>query len=160
MEKRIMEKKVDRVDPQLKLAILALKDIYDRHVWETLDSTINWAEKLFVDTPAEGKKIFKMSDLNFFSQFVPEFGMRFTIEMVFRCDPKKVYIAVCSLNPPGSLYDENPEFEKAVLFTGVDFNSKMSGQKFAQPMFTFKNLPLNPKLHMIIDIKEFDFGKK
>ena len=36
----------------------------------------------------------------------------------------------------------------------------MSAQRFSQPLFTFKNLPLNSKLNIIIDVKEYDVNQK
>lgn len=52
--------------------------------------------------------------------------MRVGLEMILRGEPKSIYIATLSLNPPGSLYKVPPVFEKAVLFTEIDWNSRQT----------------------------------
>lgn len=91
----------------------------------TLEEITEWAQSLFKDIPIGNKKFL---DLSFFSQYIPDFGMRFNVEMILRSEPKNIYIAIASLNPPGALYQDKPEFEKAVLFTQINWESKMSAQ--------------------------------
>ena len=45
-------------------------------------------------------------DLNYFSQFISEIGFKFGVEMIFNWDPSLIYVWLCSLNPPGSMYNK------------------------------------------------------
>jgi len=71
-----------------------------------------------------------------------------------------IYVAVCSINPPGSLYQDEIGFEKVIVFNEVDFNSHVKGQKFLETFYAFVNVPPSENVHMIIDIKAIKFDKK
>lgn len=156
-EELIFQYKVKRPDSHLKTVMVYLKESFKRQKIETLDEITEWAKTLFKNVSPENWVFLNM---NFFSQCIPEFGLRFGLEMILRGEPKSIYIATMSLNPPGSLYKTPPVFEKSVLFTEIDWESKQSAQKFSQELYTFWNLPLDLNLHFIIDIKEFNTKDK
>ena len=52
-----------------------------------------------------------MINMNYSSEYISEIGFRFAIDMMYNCPPGQVYVVICSLNPPGSLYKKEPNFE-------------------------------------------------
>mmetsp|Transcript_1227 Transcript_1227/g.1185 ORF Transcript_1227/g.1185 Transcript_1227/m.1185 type:complete len:160 (+) Transcript_1227:525-1004(+) len=102
----------------------------------------------------------KMLDYDYFSQYIPRIGLRFGIEMMFNTEPKQLYLAVVSINPPASIYQRYPRFEKAIFFSDIDFDSPWSAQRFNELLFSMKNMPSNPKTTLIIDIKAVRFLNK
>ena len=99
-------------------------------------------------------------NLNYFSQYIPEIGFRFSIDLVYNCDPSMIYVVICSINPPGSLYKEKKSFERLIVYSDVNFDSHVRGQKFTETFYAFVNVPIDKKAHMIIDVKSIKFKKK
>lgn len=157
-EAEILKEKANRPDPpMLSVATTtqALLGLRDKLSLGELRATLENAFNNFKAYDLE-----KMMDYNFFSQYIPRIGFRVSIDMMFNTDPKKLYVAVMSVNPPAALYQKNPKFEKAILFTDIDYNSPWSAQSFNETTFTLKNMPSNQKTTLIVDIKAVNFLAK
>lgn len=82
-------------------------------------------------------------DMNFFSQYIPLFGFRFNIDMIYGLGAKanRMYFVVCSLNPPGRLYNKNDRsFDNIKTFNKIDFGSKLGGISFREDMKQYRNV--------------------
>ena len=98
-------------------------------------------------------------DLNYFSQFIPEIGLKFSIDLMYNCDPNLIYVGIWSVNPPGGLYNEPKNFGKVVLYNEIDFKSYIRAQKFSDIFYSFVNVPMQASSNVIIDIKSIKFLK-
>lgn len=157
-EAEILKEKASRPDPPMLNVITSTKELLGYKDQMSVPELRVAIENAFDNYKAH--ELEKMLDYNFFSQYIPRIGMRFAVEMMFNTDPKQLYVAVVSINPPGSLYQKNPKFEKAILFTDIDFQSPWSAQAFNEMLFTFKNMPSNIKTTFIVDIKAVQFIDK
>lgn len=71
-----------------------------------------------------------------------------------------IYVVICSINPPGSVYQKDRSFDKTIIYSDVNFDSNVRGQKFTETFYAFVNVPIDKKAHMIIDVKSIKFKKK
>lgn len=71
-----------------------------------------------------------------------------------------MYVAICSINPPGSLYQEEKRNEKVIVYNEINFDSNVKAQKFLETFYAFVNVPTDENAHMIVDIKSIKFRKK
>jgi hypothetical protein len=157
-EAEILREKVSRIDPPMQNVIASTKELLGIQEQMSVPELRATLISQFDNYKAYEHE--KMLDYNFFSQYIPRIGMRFAVEMMFKTEPKQLYIAVVSVNPPGSIYQKYPKFEKAILFTDIDFQSAWTAQAFNEMMFTFKNMPSNIKTTFVIDIKAVQFLDK
>jgi hypothetical protein len=147
-----------RPDPNIIKAANAAKEILGNNEKLTIQELRVFLENSFNST--RSLKDQKMMNYNFFSQYIPRIGLRFAVEMMFNTEPKQLYLAVVSVNPPAAIYQKYPTFEKAFLFTDIDFESPWSAQRFNEMLFTLKNIPSSKKTTFIIDIKAVTFLQK
>ena len=157
-EAEILNEKSMRPDPPMTSVIKETKRLLKIQEQLSMPELRVAVEKAFDDFKASDSQ--KMMDYNFFSQYIPRIGLRFAVEMMFNTEPKQLYLAVVSVNPPASIYQRHPKFEKAILFTDIDFDSPWSAQAFNELLFTLKNMPSDPKTTFIIDIKAVKFYDK
>lgn len=95
----------------------------------------------------------------YFSSYVSKLGFKFGVDLMFNVTPGQLYIVLCSLNPPGSLYGKDPTFDKVLMYTDIDFKSPVGMQKFLETFYTIKNVPVDYRTHIIIDIKSVKLRK-
>lgn len=57
------------------------------------------------------------------------------------------------------IINKEPSFEKVIIFNEINYKSYTGAQTFHEIMYTFKNIPIDYKTHMIIDIKAVKFKK-
>lgn len=157
-EAEILKEKSMRADPLMMKAANATKELLGDQDKMSAPELRVFLDNAFSNVTAYKDQ--KMLNYNFFSQYIPRIGMRFAVEMLFNTEPKQLYLAIASVNPPASIYQKYPKFEKAILFTDIDFTSPWSAQRFTEMLFTLKNMPSNPKTTFIIDIKAITFLKK
>jgi len=154
-EAEILKEKSLRPDPSMMNVATTTKDILFNKTKMSVPEMKVWLDGIFNNY--KSLKDHKMLNYNFFSQYIPRLGIRFAVEMMFNTDPEFLYVAVVSVHPPGSLYQKYPKFEKAIMFTDLDFDSPWTAQKFNEIMFTFKNMPSNHRAVFIIDIKAISY---
>jgi len=167
-ELAILEEKTKRIDPPVANSIpacrLALvndkkfKSRLKKNVRKTKyeDVTnIDFLEQVFED---KSKTPEFFLDLNYFSQYIPSIGFMFNIDLLFNFDPSMVYVAVCSINPPGSLYQENMSTDRMVVYSEVDFKSNVQAQRFNESFYMLKHLPMNQRSHLVVDVKAIKFS--
>ena len=99
-------------------------------------------------------------DLNYFSQYIPEIGFRFSVDLVYNLDPNMMYVVICSVNPPGSFYRDEKSLDRIIVYNNIDFESRVKGQKFMETFYGFINIPIKKNTHMIVDVKSIKFRKK
>ena len=168
-ELRIYDEKIIRKDPLVTESLDHLKEIArnDKNFKKKIKKLFKkkaveellpdeFISCLFDDVERAPQELI---DVNYFSQYIPEIGFRFSLDLIFHCDPYQIYAAVCSINPPGSLYQEEPGYEKVIVFNEIDFDSNVKGQKFTETFYSFVNVPSNEKVHMIVDLKAIKFKK-
>ena len=168
-EIKIFKYKRQRVDPPMedtlktiknmmindkRFAKKLLKDTKRRRILDVTDK--DFLNNVFVDVLKSPDDIL---DLNYFSQYISEIGFRFSWDMVYNLAPGWIYIAICSVNPPGAIYKPTPTNDKVVVYSEVDFSSFIGAQKFTETFYTFKNVPVDFRTHMIIDIKSIKLKK-
>ncbi|CAI2359223.1 unnamed protein product [Moneuplotes crassus] len=169
-ELKIYEEKVIRVDPLVTEAIKPLRNTYenDKKFKKKIKKILKkknvsalthdeFSEHVF--EPPE-KYTTEIIDINYFSQYIHSIGFRFNIDLVFNADPRMIYVAICCINPPGSLYQQPIGYDKVIEFNEIDFNSHVKGQKFHESFYAFVNVPSNENVHMIVDIKAIKIHKK
>jgi len=169
-EIKIYKAKVERVDPivaksipKSKLALSKdkklknkLKKNTHKKKYEAV-TDVEFLDNVFDDVSI-ASDIFL--DLNYFSQYISSIGFRFSIDLLFNFDPSMIYVVVCSINPPGSLYQENSSADKIVVYNEINFGSKIKGQRFKETFYMFVNLPVNHRSHLVVDIKSIKFKRK
>lgn len=157
-ESEIFKEKVLRPDPTMMKVAVATKNLKFKNEKMTIPEMRVWLDGAFEDYSAYKDQ--QLLNYNFFSQYIPRIGLRFSLEMMFNTDSEYLYSAIVSLHPPGSLYQKDPKFEKAIMFTNIDYNSPWTAQRFNETLFSFKNMPSNHRSVFIIDIKAITFQKK
>ena len=167
-EIKIYKAKVERVDPivaksipKSKLALSKdkklknkLKKNTHKKKYEAV-TDVEFLDNVFDDVSI-ASDIFL--DLNYFSQYISSIGFRFSIDLLFNFDPSMVYVAVCSINPPGSLYQENMSTDRMVVYSEVDFKSNVQAQRFNESFYMLKHLPMNQRSHLVVDVKAIKFS--
>ena len=101
-----------------------------------------------------------------FAQYNSSAGFKFAIEIVhnlswgFMVTPRMVKAIYC-LSPPAGFYDE-PKLTEDTLFTLThDWNaSTSSSRKFLDGEQSFRDVPFDPNLLMVIDVKQVGSKKK
>ena len=131
-----------------------LKDTKRRRVLDVTDK--DFLDHVFLDVL---KSPDDLLNLNYFSQYISEIGFRFSLDMVFNLSPGNIYVGICSVNPPGALYKSSPTNDKVVVFSDIEFESFIGAQKFTETLYTFKNVPVDFRTHIIIDIKSIKLKK-
>ena len=168
-EKVIFEHKRNRVDPaaiSTARNIMSLK-LKDKKFVKTFKKKVKFkriedvteeqfVSNVFLDIASSPDDLL---DMNYFSQYISELGFKFTLDMVFNCTPGNIYVALCSINPPGSMYRNVPSYEKVIVFNEINYDSYLVAQRFTESFYMFKNVPVDYKTHMIIDIKSVKFKK-
>ena len=157
-EAEILKEKVMRPDPNIMKVASTTKEMLGEKTKMSIPELKVFVENAFNENTSF--KDLKMLNYNFFSQYIPRIGLRVAVEMVFNTDPNKLYIAILSVNPPASLYQKVKKFEKSIFITDIDFESPWSAQRFNETLYTFKNMPSDPKTTFIIDIKWVSFLAK
>lgn len=101
----------------------------------------------------------KYINLNYFSQYIPDVGFRFSIDMVYNWNPNLIYTVLVTINPPGAFYNEGEDVDasRVLVYNEIDFDSHVRMQKFLETLYAFVNVPENQGSHMIIDIKSVEF---
>jgi hypothetical protein len=120
-ESEIFREKSQRHDPDIVKAANAAKEMLGTKEPMSGPQLRVFLEKSFTNTKAIAEQ--QMMNYNFFSQYIPKIGAKFAVEMMFNTDPKQLYLAIVSVNPPASIYQKMPKFEKAILFADIDFDS-------------------------------------
>ena len=157
-EAEILKEKALRPDPIMMKVASTTKELLGEKSKMSVPELKVFVENAFNENTSF--KDLKMLNYNFFSQYIPRIGLRFAVEMVFNTDPNKLYIAILSVNPPASLYQKVKKFDKSIFITDIDFDSSWSAQKFNETLYSFKNMPSDPKTTFIIDIKSISFLAK
>lgn len=69
------------------------------------------------------------------------------------------YIGIFCLNPPGALYgsEENRDPLQAHLNSNMNWESPVTSPQFLEGWTTFRDVPFNRSLHMVIDIRTVNF---
>lgn len=101
----------------------------------------------------------EMLPMNYFSQYIPEVGFRFGLDMMFNCPRDQLYIALVSINPPANYYKKDRSLDKLVVVKDLDFDSSTKTPKFKESMYVFSNVPMDFNAHVLIDIKAVKFSK-
>lgn len=133
-EMTIYKNKIERVDPKINdtlksMRVLMFKDkkftkqLLKKVKKKKQDDVTNleFLQNFFTDVSKTQDEII---DLNYFSQYIQEIGFKVGIEMMFNCVPGQIYIALISLNPPGSMYRfKEKSFEKVIVLNEIDYKS-------------------------------------
>ena len=169
-EMRVYKEKVKRNDPLVTQTMPMIKEKYakdkpflKRLKKSTKKKSIKEASDMEVMMHVFGDPTKYTEDLiavNYFSRYIMDIGFRFCLDMVLNCDPHSMFVAICSINPPGALYQDEVGYEKVIVFNEINFSSHVKSQKFMESFYAFVNVPENEVTHMIIDIKSVKFKKK
>jgi hypothetical protein len=168
-EMKIFEHKKDRKSANIIEMLELIKEMKfkDKKYTKTLRKKLKKKKKEEVTNQEFINEVFMdvstfseiLVNITYFSEYISDIGFKFNVDWVFGLNAKNLYIVIWSLNPPGNMYQASPSFEKIWLYTDVNLNSPLGLQQFIESFFVFKNVPVDFRAHMIIDIKSIKFRK-
>ncbi len=100
-------------------------------------------------------------DLLYFAKYRPESGFKFALDGIHLAPSAQPYVGLYMLNPPGDyyVYNDEPNVAKLQLNSVLDWDGPLMSPRFLDGYMTFKDIPFNKNLHLIIDIRTLNLMK-
>jgi hypothetical protein len=102
----------------------------------------------------------EMIDLMEFAKYKPSAGFKFSVDGIHKCPVNTPCVAIYCRNPEGELYKNIPKSDEIHLCAAIDWNSPVESPHFNDGFYTYKNIPFEPNMHIIVDIRTVIFNKK
>lgn len=99
-------------------------------------------------------------DLKFLAVYNIKAGFKFCVDGYHNLPKKGVFCCLYCINPPGTLYLDDPDALRVHVNTAFDWDSPKRSPKFSEGYVDIKDETFDNSKHMVIDIREIIFKRK
>lgn len=96
----------------------------------------------------------------YIAKYQPQFGFFVAIDGFHNVPDKIPYVGLSCLNPPGALYQENPDVSQIRLVSRLDWESPITSPQFLNDFFSFKHITPKKNLNLIIEARTVTLNRK
>ena len=102
----------------------------------------------------------RLLDLRYFARYQPQAGFKFALDGLHRAPSDSItYTGLYCLNPPGALYEEEIDDSKVQLTSLLNWEGPAVSPQWVEGFITYKDVPFEKNLHIIIDIRSVNFSR-
>lgn len=96
----------------------------------------------------------------YFARYQAQAGFKFSLDGLHLVPKESIpYIGLYCMNPPGDLYLDEPDHSKIQMTSLLNWEGPAKSPQWLDGYITFKDIPHQNNLHMLIDIRSVSFAK-
>lgn len=119
------------------------------------EELIKWIDQRLQVTPRT-----PMIDIKYFAKYNPDLGFKVAVDAVHNTIADDPHVVIFCLNPPGALYSSTVITEDVQFTTKVEWTSSVRTPQYLDGFHTYKNIPFDKNLHLILDVRAVSFAKQ
>jgi hypothetical protein len=155
VEKLMYRERTQRRDIPVREATVAIQNQLGYRLDLSDDETLEWIDSKLQVTPRT-----PLLNMIYFARYNPPLGFRFVVDCIHNVTNAAPHVVLFGLNPPGALYQTTVVTQDVMFTTRYDWNSSSRTPQFLDGFMTYKNIPFERNLHVLIDVRSVDFSKQ
>lgn len=97
----------------------------------------------------------------YFAKYQPSTGFKFSLDGYHNVPNTSLpLIGLYCLNPPAAFYSGNFDPKSILLNSNFDWDSPLSSPKYNEGFFTWRDLPFNKYLNIIVDVRTVSISER